>query len=281
MSSITCYPPGTDWSCAFTEAELTEMWGKPDTAVVMRRAEAFAWLSLASLTGWQVGMCPITVRPCKVGCQPLNTWMVSPTLYAGNFAGVRPGVYTRFAPHVGPDGAWVNSCGCTAAGDCGCAALCEAILPGPIGGVVEVWLNGAVLDPTAYRVDNGNRLVRVDGDCWPACQDLSQDAHGDAAFSVTYYLGAAPSDITLWAAGKLAAEFYAACTGGECSLPAGTISVARQGVNIQLEAGMFPGGKTNIPEVDALIDAYNPYGLRVAPVIASPDTRRTRMTTVG
>jgi hypothetical protein len=66
---------------------------------------------------------------------------------------------------------WVNACGC-AAGDCSCTALCEAILPGPVGSVVEILLDGAVLDPSAYRIDNGNRLVRTDGDCWPACQDM-------------------------------------------------------------------------------------------------------------
>jgi len=58
-------------------------------------------------------------------------------------------------------------------GDCSCSRLCEAILPGPVGGIVEVLLDGVALPPTAYRVDNGNRLVRTDGDCWPACQDMA------------------------------------------------------------------------------------------------------------
>jgi hypothetical protein len=279
MTDEICYPPGANWSCAYTAEELENMWATPETADRMEIAEAYAWMSLASLTGWQIGMCPIVVRPCAAGCQAPGTYMVAPVLTSGNFAGVRPGSFSRLAPYVSPSGAWVNSCLCRS-NDCGCAALCEAILPGPVGGVVEVWVDGQFLDPAAYRVDNGNRLVRLDGGCWPSCQDLSQDALGPDAFSVKYYLGAAPNNVILWAIGKLANEFFKACNGGDCALPGNAISVARSGVSIQLEPGMFPGGRTNVPEADALIDIYNPFGLRATPVIASPDTRRARITTV-
>lgn len=272
-----CYPPGADWSCAYTPEELVEMRADPLILAAMDRSEALAWLSLTALTGGQIAVCPVTVRPCRAGCGAPGTWMVAPVLSSGNFAGVRPGLYA-FAPHVSATGAWVNSCGC-ASTDCGCSQLCEAILPGPVGQVVEVWLDGEVVPASSYRIDNGNRLVRTDGECWPACQDLSQDAHGADAFSVTYYQGAAPDNTILWAVGRLATDFFLACVGKACSLPANVISVARTGISYQLETGLFPGGKTNIPEADALIQFYNPYGLGSAPVIASPDTRRARMRT--
>lgn len=275
--TLVCYPPGTDWSCKYDEASFAQL----DEAKV-QIAEASAWLSLMALTGGQIAFCPITVRPCRAGCRPPGTWMVAPVLSSGSFAGVRPGVYSGFAPYIGASGAWVNSCGCAPA-DCGCEALEEVILPGPIGDIVEVWLDGEALDPDAYRVDNGDRLVRVDGGTWPSCQDLAQDAHGLEAFSVTYYKGAAPDNVILFAAGLLAAEFYAGCTGGDCALPKQVVAVSRNGVSMELEAGLFPGGKTNLPTVDLLIETYNPFGLRVAPVIASPDTirRQPRMTTWG
>lgn len=281
VDQTLCYPPGADWTCAYTADELAEMRADPDTLAVMERAEAMAWMTLSALTGYQVGVCPITVRPCAAGCGAPGTWMVAPVVGGGgHFAGVWPGVLSQFTPHVSASGAWVNSCGCRGT-DCGCSRLCEALIPGPVGAIVEVWLNGAPLDPTAYRVDNGTRLVRTDGECWPACQDLSQDRHGDDAFSVTYYQGAAPNPMTLWAAGVLATEFFKACSGRECRLPAGVTNITRQGISMEVQTGLFTNGFTGIPEVDAVIGLYNPNGLRAAPVVWSPDVRSPRMTTVG
>lgn len=280
--TTVCYPPGTDWSCAYTPEELEVMRDDPISLANMEIAEASAWMGLSQLTAGQIAHCPVTVRPCRAGCAAPGTWMTAPVLSSGHFAGVRPGIYGMFAPYVAASGAWVNSCGC-AGTECGCSRLEEVILPGPVGEIVEVWLNGAILDPDAYRVDNGNRMVRVDGDeeGWPVCQDLVEDAHGLNAFSVTYYMGEAPNNVILRAAGMLAVEFYKSCTGGDCALPANAIAVTRNGVSMEMQAGIFPEGKTNIPIVDNLIGLYNPFGLKVPPVIASPDTRRPRMTTVG
>lgn len=280
MSVTMCFPPGADWSCAYDADTLAQMRANPEVEATMERAEAMAWMTLAALTAYQVGVCPITVRPCLAGCGGGGTWMTAPVLSQGHYAGVWPGAYQALAPHVSASGAWVNSCGCKST-DCSCSALCEAILPGPVGSIVEVWVNGAVLDRTAYRVDNGDRLVRTDGDCWPSCQDMSQDAHGTDAFSVRYYRGAGPNPMTLWAAGVLANEFFQACSGKDCRLPAGVTSVSRQGISFEVQTGLFTNGYTGIPEVDAVIGLYNPGGLRQAPVIASPDSRRSRMTTWG
>lgn len=273
--TIVCYPPGTDWSCKYSDTEFAEL-----DPVKVQLAEANAWLALSALTGGQIAFCPVTVRPCAASCGAPGTWMVAPVLSSGRFAGVRPGIYA-FAPYIAASGAWVNGCGCQPS-SCSCSALSEVELPGPVGSIVEVWLDGQIMDPADYRIDNGNRLVRTDGGTWPTCQDLAQDAHGPDAFSVTYYRGEAPNNVILYAAGSLAAEFYAACTTGECALPANVISVSRQGIAMELQAGMFPNGKTNIPVVDNIIEIYNPFGLRMAPVVASPDTmRQARTTTWG
>lgn len=274
-----CVPPGTDWSCSYTPEQLAEMRDDPITAAQMARSEGLAWMTLAMLTADQIGTCPITVRPCKAGCNPPGSWLVAPVDMTGHFAGVLPGRGAPFTPYVDGTGAWVNSCGC-GTGDCSCGALCEAYLPGPVGAIEEVWLNGAVLDSSAYRVDNGDKLVRTDGECWPSCQDMAQDAHGDDAFSVTYYRGAAPDPITLWAAGELAVEYLKACKDDKsCRLPAGVRSVSRQGVSYEIQTDFFSEGRTGIREVDALVARLNPYHLKMAPVIATPQTRRPRMTT--
>jgi len=168
MSPTVCYPDSTDWACA-DEAWLAEL--DPE---VKTRAEMLAWSTLASLSGYQFSTCPVTVRPCAAGCLPAGTYFTSPTmLAAGTYAGVRPTGRSGFTPHINGSGQWVNGCGC-ARDDCSCTALCEVILPGPVGAVTEVLLDGAVLDSSAYRIDNGNRLVRTDGGCWPACQDMAK-----------------------------------------------------------------------------------------------------------
>lgn len=269
-----CYPSTTDWSCAYSQDELDTMRSDPAILTVMQRAEALAWYTLASLTAYQIGVCPTTVRPCAAGCDPLGTWQASPT--AGRHL-LPPVAVGSFAPQL-HDGVWVNACSCRSVSDCGCAALCEAILPGPVGSVVRVVQDGVELPAAAYRVDNGTRLVRTDGECWPACQDF---AHSDPlqGLWVTYYRGAAPNALSNYAAGVLASEFYLACSNKKCRLPAGVTSVTRLGVSYTITAGSFPGGYTGIHEVDAVIRIYNPFGLTMPPRVVSPDVRAPRATT--
>lgn len=274
MTDSICYPPGTEWSCAYSEADLTTMWADPHTAATMRRAEALAWSTLAALTAYQLGTCPIVVRPCAARCKSAGSYRNG----AGGYPGLpTPYMIGSFNPHL-EAGVWVNSCGCQSAYDCSCTVLCEAILPGPVGRILEVKLDGAVLTPGSYRVDNQHRLVRTDGGCWPVCQDLGHDDE-DVGLWVTYYRGAAPNPLTLYAAGVLAAEYYLACTGNDCRLPAGVTSVSRQGVSFQVATGLFQNGFTGIREVDAIIGLYNPNGLTAPPSVSSPDMRGARITT--
>lgn len=267
-----CYPAGTDWSCAYTPEEIAAL----DPAV-KERSEALAWYTLASLTAYQLGVCPTVIRPCTAGCQAPGTYMVS-IVQGGQVSSLPLQSIGTFTPHINAAGQWVNACGCRTAADCSCTALCEAILPGPVGGIESVVVDGVSLPPSAYRVDNGTRLVRTDGECWPSCQDF---ASSDPAvgFWVTYYRGAAPNTLTQYAAGVLATEFYKACSGGKCRLPSGVTSVTRQGVSYSIVAGSFPGGFTGIHEVDAVIRIYNPHGLTMPSRVISPDRPVPRQTT--
>jgi len=276
-SSRMCYPSTTDWSCAYTDEQLEEMRADPATLKVMQRAEALAWYTLASLTAYQIGVCPTTVRPCAAGCRAPGTWMVS-TLKSSGYSALPLVSIGSFTPHVGVNGQWVNSCGCNSAADCSCSALCEAILPGPVGSIESVRVDGVTLAATAYRVDNGDRLVRTDGACWPVCQDFSSSSP-DSGFWVTYYRGAQPNALTEYAAGVLATEFFKACSGSKCRLPSGVTSVTRQGVSYTIVAGSFPGGFTGIHEVDAVIRIYNPHALTTPSRVISPDRPAPRQTT--
>ena len=43
------------------------------------------------------------------------------------------------------------------------------------------------------------------------------------------------------------------------------------GITIEKAAGMFPEGVTGLPEIDAYLMLWNPFGLKVAPRVYSPD----------
>src|SRR5262245_7440726 len=137
---------------------LEDDWANLDPEV-QNRATMLASATLHRLTGYQVGGCPITVRPCKRGCADpaVLPW------FAGS--GMQPSIIAG--------GVWVNSCGCST--DCSCSFLCEVDLPEPVGEIYEVNFGGTIFDPSQYRVD-GHRLVWTDPtmDCpWPVCQDLA------------------------------------------------------------------------------------------------------------
>jgi hypothetical protein len=269
-----CYPPTTDWSCKFSAEELIDLRSDPDKSPKLVRAESFAWSLLAALTAYRIGVCPVTVRPCAAGCEPSGGFPVA-LAGGGLFRGMPSMTIGSFHPYIS-GGIWYNACGCRR-GDCSCAALSEVFLPGPVGGIESVIVDGVVLPRGSYRVDNGYRLVRLDGEKWPVCQDMT--ATNEDGFSVTYYRGARPNIMTNAAAGALAAEFYEACQGNACRLPGNVTSVTTQGSSYEFEPTDYPEGKTGIPEVDAVIRIYNPYGLKSAPTVVSPDAPTTRVPT--
>lgn len=234
------------------------------------RGMALASETLRRLTGYRVGGCPVTVRPCKKGCAdgfaPYGAYQVG----AG-----------AFTPHLDGNGAWVNSCGCVT--DCGCTALCEIKLPAPVGRIDEIKVDGVVLNVQDYRVFNGNLLVWTGtGECpWPTCQNLALPDTEVGTFSVTY-LNAYPVDLLgAYAAGLLAFEFAKACSGAKCKLPSGVTSIVRQGITMQVATGLFPDGLTGIREVDAFIAIWNPNNLSRPASVWVPGQQSPRHQTAG
>jgi hypothetical protein len=221
---------------------------------LLRRATELAWGTLRTLTGGLVGNCAVTVRPCLTApCSSCRDTLLSPRI-----------------KRVGDcEGCWVNDSPCDSG--CGCGVMSEIVMSGQIAEVVAVTVDGAVLDPAAYRVDNGNRLVRVDGNPWPPSQYLDRAASEQGTLAVEYVPGVRPGSAGLWAAGVLTCEFTKACSGAKCRLPSSVTSIARQGVSMEFSTGMFPDGMTGIREVDAFLVSVNPHGLKQPPRVWSPD----------
>ena len=262
-----CWP--VDWGCA------EQVWLDALDPEVKARSAAMATQVLRSLTGYLVGGCPIVVRPCAKSCGA-GTYTEAPVTTAHAEAlGVRVGPWWA---SIDVDGQWINSaCGCTT--ECSCSFVSEVWLPSPVGGVVEVAVDGVILPQDAYRVDNGNRLVRLDGSTWPKCQDMTAAHDAAGAFSVTYFNNAQPDGLAAWVAGIMAVEFAKSCTGGKCRLPAGVQSISRLGVSMEIPSGLFEQGLTGIREVDSWIRLWNPYSLKSPSSVWSPDIGKARRTT--
>lgn len=255
---------GCEWPV--DPACFDEDWEALDPTV-KARAQALASTTLNRLTGYRVGGCPLTVRPCKKGC-----------------AGAWPSYYDRYAwsGSLGSfwpmnwSGVWINSCGCST--ECSCTMLCTVTLPAPVGAVYEVAVDGMILPDTDYRVDGNSLVWTGTGDCpWPVCQDMSLPDTEPGTFSVTYLNSYPVDQLGAYACAVLAMEYARACAGDACRLPDGITAVVRQGVSFEITTGAFPGGLTGIKEVDSYLALWNPEGIRQAPSVWSPDLPRTRV----
>lgn len=254
-----CYPDTTDWACIGTPEEIAEL-----DPVIKARSEMLAWQHLSRLTGFRLSLCPTVLRPCARRCAP-SGWLVAPVLG-----------WDGYSPYI-DGGRWYNACACR--GDsCGCTVIRELVLPDrEVSGPIVVKIDGAVLDPSVYRIDNGNRLVRMDGQSWPTCQDMNLPDGEEGTFSISYYVGVGPSDDLAFAAGVLAGEWYKACQGRDCRLPSWATTVVRQGVTFELPSASAL--RSGIPEVDNIVDVYNPHHLVTPSRVLSVDSIRGRKRT--
>lgn len=118
----------------------------------------------------------------------------------------------------------------------------------PVASVEEVLIDGAVLDPSAYRVDEFARLVRIDGQSWPTCNDLGADSGDAGTFEVTFSFGVPiPAEGAL-AAALLACKWADGIATGDCEVPANTTSVNREGVTIELHPPTLSTGNVLVDE---------------------------------
>lgn len=161
-------------------------------------------------------------------------------------------------------------------GGCGCSMPPRITLGyRPIRQVTEVRIDGEVLDPAAYRIDNRRELTRIDGEGWPLCQDLTADPDTDAdTFRVTFRWGTAPGDDGVLANLELASELVKAKTAPEESrLPERITSLVTQGESLaMLDPWQFlDKGKTGLYWCDIFLSAANPHRLTRRSAVFSPD----------
>lgn len=242
---------GTCGEAWITSDELAACLGIEGDADLLDSATELATSILFSLSGERYpGVCQRTVRPCYDPCN--CGW--GQVLSRGHLVGWSAG-------------RWTNDCG----DRCGCGVQRRVRLAGiPARSIVQVKIDGVALSPSEYRLDAGGWLARTTGG-WPICQATSLPDTEPGTFSVTYTWGMEPPVSGREAAKALAAELYAACSGGDCDLNANIQSVARQGVSWTRGEMLAAGGVMGIQAVDVFLTTVNPKGMRRRPAVFSPD----------
>lgn len=225
-----------------------ECWNSADPRM---KEQAVRWATavMYARTGRQFGVCSVTVRPCmERQCNLLG-------LYGANWSG------SLWTPYIW-NGTWFN-CFC---GDfCRCEPRCQVRLDGPVNSIIEVTIGGVIVDPDSYRVDDYQWLVRENGDCWPTCPNMDNSSGGTDVWEVTYGKGVPVPQEVLEATAILACEYVKRCTGDQtCRLSSRISSMTRQGTDFTFVSPevMLALGLTGISEVDDIIAAYNPNGLK-------------------
>jgi hypothetical protein len=166
--------------------------------------------------------------------------------------------------------------------NCGCGCLSQVKLSGyPVQEITEVKIDGEIVPPSEYRLDEKRYLTRMNDTFWPSCQDLSLPDTEDGTFSVSYVYGTEPPAVAVSAAAQLACELYKECAGEVCAMPRGATRITRQGIVIEKLA--FTNWafrertwRTGMPLVDAFLSAYNPAGIMRRPVFWAPGRRYAR-----
>lgn len=171
------------------------------------------------------------------------------------------------------NGQWLNlTCG-SCASDCSCETVEEVVLPGGVYSITKVLIDGVVLAPAAYRLDDNRIVVRIDGGTWPLCNNLNHNDTDVGTWSITAQWGEPLPEIGKIAVGELACEFGKYLSGAACNLPEAVTSLSRQGVSLTMadpnEA--LKDGRLGLQFTDMFLSAYNPGGLKARSQVYSVD----------
>lgn len=173
---------------------------------------------------------------------------------------------------------WYSSWGlCRGDDHSGCQIYGGIELPGyPIQDIVQVTVDGGVLDPNAYTVVDYRRLLRTDGSGWPTCQDWRLPTTEIGTFEVQYHYGMNPPESGKNAVAIMTEKLALAQSGKNSGLPSRLSNLAsanRQGVSLSFVDPMqfLDKGRTGVYEVDLFLAQYNPGGQKRPALVYSPD----------
>lgn len=213
------------WPVSYSEAfecDALQTMALDGQAMFADMAATYLW----NWTGRAFGLTALTIRPKPVPARPRPStfWGRGPyvpsLLWQADFEG------TVMALH----------CGTCGSGRCSCRGGTAYLkLPGPIYSVQSVTIDGTVLDPANYRVDDQSVLVRLDGKVWPISQNSLLPTTEPGTWQIAYTRGQEVPNHGKIAAGILACELAKAAVGdSSCRLPQRITSITRQGMTMTM-----------------------------------------------
>jgi hypothetical protein len=224
---------------------------------IQAQVEEWAINRLWLWTNQRFGACEVSYRPCRKTCAGYS--LGGPALIGGRFTNLVCGM-----------------CG----DECSCQFVSEVILPGPIAEPTEILIDGEPLDLEAVRVDNYNRLVRIDGGHFPTCQDIGAPPTDVGTWQVTYLQGEPVPAGGGLIAGILACEYAKyVCNDDSCRLPQKLTVANRQGLTINqiINSQNSAEGFSGIWIIDDWISSQ--INTPARSTVFSPDIPRPRQTT--
>jgi len=277
-TTVPCEP----WT---TDEEVRRCCVGLDPAYDLTFAINFASEILFRLSGRQYpGQCERTVQPClanNCGCDGagFNGFVVDDWWWALHQYPTWPVQY---------QGGFANIGAC-----CGSCCIPTVALPISVNEIIEIVIDGVVLDPSAYKIQAYRRVARVDGEGWPCSNDLTIDASPyvgppdgskDGSWQITYGVGKPVPE-----GGRYAASIFACqiaknqCGSDDCVLPQRLKSITRQDVEMAFADPLefLDNGMTGIYEVDLWLQSVNPNGLRRRSRVYRADQKKTNTTWTG
>jgi hypothetical protein len=145
-------------------------------------------------------------------------------------------------------------------------------LRGPNVDVVEVIIDGTVLNPSEYGLLDGRYLFRRAG-CWPSVNDLKLETTEPDTFGITYRFGTAGGALGRMACIELACELIKDAKGKSSSLPRGVTSANIQGASISVRdrAAALRDGEEQIPVISRFLANWAPDGPNAVVGVWSPE----------
>lgn len=156
-------------------------------------------------------------------------------------------------------------CGGCGAHPCGCGAYYAVWLQSdfPILSVDQITIDGVVVDPATYRLEENARIVKTDDEHWPHCNNLGLTAGptttSGSELLVTYTSGREAPAALQMAAAELVCELKKACNGdSSCTLPAHVRSVSRRGTSMEIDSvfSLLDSGLTGNLIIDHALYVY-------------------------
>ena len=155
----------------------------------------------------------------------------------------------------------------------------------PVISVDKVTLDGAVLDPSTYVLEENRYLVKLPAapdflpNPWPRTQFHDRPLTEPGTWEVQITYGFAPPPLAVPATIDLAYEFMSTDLLKDSKLNERVKDIARAGISMGVvspEDLINEDGKTGVYTVDFFLKTYNPKGLQSPSFVFSPDRQPNR-----